>query len=381
MTVADHAEHAPSSISRIIQCPGSRKLCKQFPGIVLDGTREAAIEGETGHWVAARTARGELTPLGTICPTTSLPVTEEMIEGAELWAETIGTPQHIEERLPPSEEFGPNCWGTPDSWKFGPETWPAGLMYTLRVSDYKFGHRYVDVFENWQLVCYACLIIDGVLRLNGLQDQAVKCVFDIVQPRNFTPEGPVRTWSCMASDLRPLRNRIKAAIAASEKDDAPCVVGYECRDCSARAHCGTLQRAAMSAIEESTKITPLVLKPEALGLELRMLERAGMLIKARAAGLREVAMETITSGVMVPGFRTETGLGRQRWKVPMPQVVALEAVIGKKLTEPKAVTPKQAIKLGVPEEVVAMFSETPNGETRLVEDDSTLTRRIFGGAR
>jgi hypothetical protein len=350
-------------------------MTKQYPGVILDGTREAAIEGETGHWVAARTVRGELTPLGTICPTTGLPVTEEMIEGAELYAEAIGSPAHVEERLPASEEFGPNCWGTPDAWNFDKGT------YVLEISDYKFGHRYVDVFENWQLICYACLVIDAVLRLDGLHDQLCKVVFKIIQPRNFTPEGPVRTWTCMASDLRPLRNRIQAAIAAAESENAPCVVGPACRDCSARAYCGTLQRAAMSAIEEAGKVTPLELPPAALGLELRMLERAGMLIKARAAGLREVAMDTIRQGVMVPGFTTETGKGRERWKVPVEQVVALESVIGKKLTEPKTVTPKQAIKLGVPAEIVAAFSETPNGETRLVEDDGSLTRRIFGGSR
>ncbi len=351
---------------------------------MLDGTREAAIEGEAGHWVAARTAQGHLTPVGTLTPV-GLPVTEEMIEGAELYAEAVGTPQHVEERLPPSEEFGPDCWGTPDAWNFGLTT---GVMpcvtpapYTLEVSDYKFGHRFVDVFENWQLVCYACLIIDAVLKLNGLQDQAVRCVFKIIQPRNFSPEGPVRTWTCMASDLRPLRNLIKAALAAARSDNAQCVVGPACRDCSARAYCGTLQRAAMSAIEEAGRVTPLELPPGALGLELRMLERAGMLIKARAAGLREVAMETIRSGTLVPGFSTETGKGRERWKVPMPQIIALEKITGKQLTEPKAITPKQAIKLGVPAELVAAFSETPSGETRLVEDDGSLTRRIFGGLK
>lgn len=355
-------------------------MCKQFPGVVLDGTREAAIEGEAGHWVAARTVRGELTPLGTITPV-GLPVTEEMIEGAELYAEAVGSPQHVEERLPASEEFGPDCWGTPDAWSFGVMHVDGQPPYTLEVSDYKFGHRYVDVFENWQLVCYACLIIDAVLKLNGLQDQAVRVVFKIIQPRNFTAEGPVRTWSCMASDLRPLRNQIRQAIERAQSDDAQCLVGPACRDCSARAYCGTLQRAAMSAIEEAGRVTPLELPPGALGLELRMLERAGLLIKARAAGLREVAMETIRGGVMIPGFRTETGLGRQRWRVPMDQVVALEAVIGKKLTEPKAVTPKQAIKLGVPAEIVAAFSETPNGETKLIEDDGSMTRRIFGDIR
>lgn len=379
MSVAEHASFAPSSISRIIQCPGSWKLCKKYPGIVQDGTREAALEGQAAHWVAAVTAIGYRTGLsipkvGDIHLPTGIAITEEMLDGAELYAETVGDdPQHVEERIPPSEEFGPDCWGTPDVWNWSPNT------MVLRIDDYKFGHRFVDVFENWQLVCYACLIIDGVLKLDGMQDQCTLVEFRIIQPRNFHPDGPVRSWTCKASDLRPLRNQIKAAIAKAQRDDAEYVVGPECRDCSARAYCGALQRASMSAIEESRRVTPMELPPGALGLELRMLNWAADLIRARQAGLREVAMDTVKRGVMVPGFRLETGKGRERWKVPVADIVGLEAVVGVKLTEPKAITPKQAVKAGVAAEIVAAFSETPNGETKLVEDDGSLTRRIFGG--
>jgi Protein of unknown function (DUF2800) len=373
--MSEHAEFPPSSISRVIQCPGSWGLCKRYPGV----SGPEAAEGDAAHWVAQSYLK--LTPaqrahrpgLGSMAPN-NVPVNEEMIEGAELYADTDDESQHVEERLPPSEEFGPDCWGTPDAWSWYPST------MTLRVRDYKFGHRFVDVFKNWQLITYACLIVDSILKLDGSQDQVTKIEFEIVQPRSYHPDGPTRTWTILASDLRPFRNMIKAAIEKAKQDDAPCFTGPECRDCSARAHCGTLQRASMAAIDESGKSTPMELPPAALALELRILTAALERMNARTSGLKEVILATMRNGAFVPGYRLERGLGRQRWKAPVQEVKALGELWGVKLTVDEPITPKRAIKAGVDPTIVASMTETPLGETKLLEDDGSFTRRIFGSS-
>ena len=359
----------------LIQCPGSWKMQRLHPP-APDSTE--AAEGDAAHWTIAEWSAGRRPHVGQIAPN-GVPVTEEMLEGAELWEDHVGTPQHVEERLPPSELIDPDMWGTPDGWSYRPipvpDTNVVGGVITL--ADYKFGHRFVDVYKNWQLLSYAKLIVDG-LKLDGLQEQHTRIVFKIVQPRSYHVEGPVREWSCMASDLRAEWNQIKSTIMLAKTDQAQCWVGPECRDCSARAFCPTLQRSTLAALDEAGRPTPMALPPPALGLELRLIGRAIERLKARESGLKEEALSKIRTGTSVPGFMTEAGKGRETWKVPVEQIEALGEVMGVAVTKKAPLTPKQAIKAGLTKELVDSFSFTPTGELKLVEDDGSFLRRTFG---
>ena len=361
-----YAAFHPSSIARVIQCPGSWKLCRMYPD---RSSSDAAAEGTAAHWVAEQGLRGNLPIVGTIAPN-GVPITEEMLEGAEMYINAIGPgPHNIEQKLTPSSDLHPELWGTPDAWSY--------IGGIIEISDYKFGHGYVEVFENPQLVTYACLILDQ-LGIDGLQEQFIKLLFRVVQPRSYASDGPVRTWECKASDIRAMRNKIKAAIVEAQSENAQCHVGKECRYCNARAYCTTLQRADMVAVDYSSQSIPMELPPTAIGLELRLLRRAADMINARLSGLEEVAIATAKRGIVVPGWRLETGLGRTRWNASVSVLEALSATMGVKLTEAIPITPKQAVKAGIPQSVVAQLSETPTGKTVLVEDDGSLARRCFG---
>jgi len=74
----------------------------------------------------------------------------------------------------------------------------------------------------------------------------------------------------------------------------------------------------------------------------------------------------------------EQGKGREKWNIPMAQIEAIEGAMKVKLTEKKAITPKQAIKAGLSAEVVGALTETPPGTIKLKEDDGSLLRRTFG---
>jgi hypothetical protein len=372
MSTVDHAPFGPSGIHQIIQCPGSWKMQRMYPR-TLDTDQTEAMEGTAAHWVIAEQSAGRQPKRGDRAPN-GVAVTDEMLDGADLWFDTVGQPQHVEERLPSSPDIDPDNWGTPDGWSWMPE------IITIDVSDYKFGRRFVDVFENWQLINYALLIIDGVLKLDGMQDQHVKIRFRIVQPRSYHPQGPVREWTCRACDLRGARNQIRAAIEQARGDNPLTRVGDACRDCSARAHCGTLQRASFDALAEVGRITPIDLPPAAVGIELRILNDAIKVLRARHTGLSEVALAAIRTGNPVSGHRAESAEGRLKWKVPVSQIQALEQMFpGVTLTQPEPITPKQAIKAGVPAEIIDSFSERHTGELKLIEDDGSLTRRLFGG--
>jgi len=367
---AGHSILAPSSMARTVQCPGSVALQKQYP------EREdspSAIEGRAAHWVMEQALRYGLkvTESFTVTPD-GVEITDEMRDGAEMMVEAVDQfipmPRTLNIEAPVAcHRVHPECWGTPDVWAN-----PSGLV----VIDYKFGHDFVEAFENWQLVTYAVGILDS-LKIDGLQEQHFPVTFCIVQPRSYHKNGPIRTWKTMAADLRAMVNVAKAACDAAMKPDAPTVTGPECDFCSARHACPTLQAKAMRAVEISGQSVPHELTPAAAGGEYKMLADAIEALKARSSGLEEYLMHTLRTGTRVPGIGLEASAGREIWARPLEEIFATSDALGVNVRKPSALTPKQAIKAGLAPEVVQAFTEKRSGAVRLVIDDNINTRKAF----
>lgn len=358
MSQTDHSILAPSSAARWLQCPGSVRMCQQFPE---PEDSPKAIEGTLAHAVNVAFMEGTPMPAGT---------TDEMIEGAQLWADTVGSDDtHLEERIDCSS-IHPECWGTPDAWSYGNNI--------LSVSDYKFGHSHVDAYRNPQMTVYAAGLLDK-LGIDGLQEQHVAVSIVIVQPRSYHRDGPVRKWVTTAADLRADFNLLRAAATKALGPDPQLNVGPECRYCSARHACPALQAAAYAAAEFGGDAMPFDLPDESIGRELRFLRDMADTLNSRISGLEDEVLARITKlGRSVPGWMTEQGMGREKWAKSVDEVLALGALMGIDLSKPGALTPKQAIKAGVPAAVVSQYSETPRGEIKLVPDASVA--RVFGGA-
>lgn len=370
-----HSILAPSSSARRIQCTASTRLEAQFPE--AESTPEAA-DGEAAHWAASEQLSGRLVDVGVIAPN-GVVLTREMVEGADLYYDDVVktlkpygmTPLQgaVEQRLD-IHRVHPQSFGTPDFYAWAP---PLHLF----LYDFKFGHRFVEVFQNAQLVEYAAGILAPVLL--RADDREVTVTFKIVQPRSYHRDGPVRSWTCKASDLRGLINIASNSAQEALSDNARQRVGPECRDCRARHACVTLQRAAMRELDEAGREQPLELPPAALGLELALLHQGIERLKARASGLEEQALSTIKRGGQVPGWSVEIGSGRQRWAKPAAEVLQLGRMLGLDLAKPaEAITPKQAVKAGLPAEMLAVFAETPKGAVELVRDDGSQARKVFG---
>jgi hypothetical protein len=367
-----HAVLAPSSADRRVHCSGSRELEAKYP------ETESSIdskEGTAAHWAATELFAGRTIDTGLLAPN-GIMLTDEMVEAAEMYYNDVvsvygdfaGFTAHIEERVDISI-IHPDCWGTPDAWIFKP--------YHLIVWDFKFGHRYVDVFENWQVLEYSAGILEKV-GINGLSDQKTIVEFRIVQPRCYVGGAPIRTWKVMASDLRGYYNHLRLREAEAMKPDAPTTVGEHCRDCKARHACVSAQRAAFNAMDIAGTNVPFDLPPEALGAELRYIDRAIKSLEFRRTGLAEQALALIKRGVPVSFYKAEPSMGRERWKVPDAEIITMGELMGLALSKPKLITPKQAIKAGLDATVVEAYSETPRGETKLEPDDGKLARKVFG---
>jgi hypothetical protein len=337
-------------------------------------------EGEAAHYVAASLLEhrehenfggaregwlNQAVPNGVI-------VTEEMIEAATLYAEHViartSQPQ-IEQRLQISA-IHELCFGTPDCW--GWES--TGL--TLHVWDFKYGHLFVDAWENWQCITY----VAGILAMYPqIDDQAVKVEIHVIQPRNYDASGPIRTWSVRASDLRAHFNVLRdAAVKALVPGAATKATPAGCRDCAARHRCATLQRATMEAVHVAGQATPLKLSAQALGRELREIERAAAILEARKTGLLQQGLDRAKRGENVPFWEITESRPREAWTKPVDEVLTMGELFDKDLRKPaQPITPAQARKLGIDESVITAYSHRPRGELRLTPIDTSKAKKVF----
>ena len=350
-----HAKIPPSSMGRIVRCPGSRTLAENLPP--KPDTPEA-IEGTVAHIVARAYAHGTETPLGTEIQ--GVKVTEDMLFGARLWKSTIG--EGGADELPVMiQAVHPDCWGTPDFWKWEPET------EELTIIDYKFGFDLVDEFENWQLLAYA----SGVARSFGVEPKTVR--LGIVQPRGYGTK-PVRFWAFAGHKLAGYEQTMREAVNNGTATNA----GPQCLYCPAREVCGTFQRAASEVVQFAGSAEPVALSPAQIGAELTVLAAALEILTSRHLALSVLADQTIRGGADVPGWGLKPGKSNLAWHSPA-DIISYGDMLGIDLRQPQApITPTQALdrKLLDEESVKALASRPPAG-MKLTAISTSLTRRIF----
>lgn len=365
-----HSILPPSSAARRVACPGSRKLESLCP----QEETQASREGTAAHWAAHKIFETGFEPvLGEMTPNNEI-VTQEMIDGAKLYVKDITFYTDMARSITQCEKrinitsIHNDCWGTPDFWAFDEIT---GI---LRIWDYKFGFGYVEVIDNWQLIEYAAGIIQ---HLNLLQD--IKIIFTIVQPRCFQ-DNLIRRWEITASNLQPYFNILIDAEAKAIKEDAICYINKECKNCKARYSCETLQKNTAILIDDvNSQNNPINLSNAQLSFELQHLRRTAKILEARITGLEQQALHMIKLGESIPGFTAQQTYGRQKWNMDINKIIELGKLYNLNLAKPiEAITPKQAIFLGMNKKIINDISETLPGELKLVEIDTKKTRKIFG---
>lgn len=377
MTEPAHHIAAPSSRARHIQCPQSITLEAQFPE--TEETEEQR-EGTAAHWAVSEMLSGRLVDVGQIAPNGYV-LTHEMMLGADLMYDDAckalapyGLKPHqgqIEQRVRIDTVY-PGLFGSPDYYIVISR---PGMRPLLMLWDYKFGHRYVEVFENAQMVDYIAGIVGGASHTHPGMD----IVVTIVQPRSYSSEGPVRRWKTELVKLRALINISSTAVHEGLGAEPRARVGEECRDCRARHACPSLQRVGFAGMDEAKRVTPEVMTPANASLELRLLQRSIALLKARASGLEQQIESDIRSGKPVPGWMLKPGEAREKWKVPAAQVIATGSLMRLDLAKPQeAITPRQARDKGFDPAIVALLAERGPAGMTLVEDDGTAARKVFG---
>lgn len=371
----------PSGAGITVECAGSVQMQERYPQEETDDAKE----GTATHWVvssvldAFKFDNGSIisgTYVGKIAPN-GIIITEEMVEAAnEHVFDVLNTVQsfgglqtlQVEQRTK-AGAIHPDNWGTPDTSAFH-----AGRN-TVYLWDFKYGHRYVDIFENWQFLNYAIMITDGFR-------DSTTVVMRVVQPRCFSA-APVREWSITVGELRPYRNRLEAAFIEALSENPTIQSGPHCRDCSGRHACKAAQRSAESAIDYASNLSSGVweMSNEALGTTLNILQRAVDAIDLLQSGLKQDALNRCKAGQFVPGWEAAPGKGRKTWNKPHAEVLALGKMLDFDLAKPALVTPNQAEKMGIDGAVIDAYSDTPSTGIKLVKDKGTKAKQVFTQSR
>lgn len=373
---------------RWVECNGSVIMQAQFPSLPGEQSQTTA-EGIAFHWLADTMAKTFIDGTNA-SPTRSdyvdqpapngVIIDDMMYQSAVDWCTEIfrycnvdGVMRsvHLETNLP--ADFireGEVC--RPDAWIHNEKSRELVIM------DAKYGHTFVEVFENWPLILYAHAVME-YLGLNGIDDQYYTIRLGVFQPRAFHPDGTMRWWTFPASELRGHVNKAINAASVALKDGAPTRPGTWCRGCSGRRACAALQGSVYATLDHiADSDTFAELDDDNLSLELRLLRHGKKLLQSRLDALEEQAKHKLQNGGRLKGFAMQMTKGREVWSKPFDEVVMMGDMFGADLRKPpEAITPAAARKKGVDESVIKAYATRHTSGTKLVEEDVARARQAF----
>jgi len=380
-----HSKTFPfSSADRWVHCTGSPKMVKDEP----DDDSEVSREGTAAHWVGQQML--EMFQLGVdglshgeqlvgVKAPNGMIVTDEMFDGAltyyNIVTKTVGK-DHInlrtEIRVKAHQTLDPEAWGTADA------LWYDVPTNTLYIWDFKFGHLSVQAFENWQLIGYAIAACETF----SLKNVNPRCSLNIVQPRCYDGQGPLRNWVVAYDSLRAQTNIMKAAITDYRMRKTMLTSGRWCRECEGRYKCPALLQAAAAAIDFSTTTIPINMTNEGLAYELGIIERAEARIKQRKAAISAEAEARVRAGQLVPGRRMEDTMGHRKWSKSMVEITMLGETFGCDFRkEPELISPAAAESLlkkkKIDGAVISNYHRSTKTGVKLVADDGSRARQLF----
>lgn len=382
----------PSMLDLIVACAASLKLGSLMP---LREPTEDEREGTAAHYIAQQFASGNHVnyPVGTkfMSGGKEFTVDLDMVVGATMHVNAMGG-THPELRVEDPvgiPQIHEKCHGTPDAWRYlqnvilppGPEI-PTHPVNVVRVGDYKYGHRFVEVFSRYQLIAY----FFGVLnRLNlTIYEPNLWAEFIITQPRSYHRDGPVRIWRVPAILLNASLQALKRAADEALGDNPIAQTGTHCLDCEARLICRTLQTATYSWMDYANTAEAVELPPDVVGQELNLIDEAITRLEARRIGLAAHAESMLRAGQRVALYHMEPGQSRLVYKddVNIDEVVGLGELCDIDLRKPQTkkdmlVTPTQAIQLGIDEGVMSKYAHRPPAALKLVRDNTITARKVF----
>jgi hypothetical protein len=378
---AEHARLAPSGAHRWGPdgCAGSVAMEDRQPE---QEPTEESREGDAAHWLLAQTLLKLTVPAGAIAPN-GVAINDEMrdaiVEMVDDVNDTLkgcrsGDYYEIEQRIAASELIHSDCWGTPDV------LFVQHSRKTVHIWDFKYGHRFVDAYRNWQMIAYAACAIEDA-KIGDAFNWSF--TFTIAQPRCFERDelgGTLREWFVSGKDLLPLHLDLRRAAAEALHPDAQLRTGKHCRDCRAQWDCPANQRAGGAALDVIRTQGSAGMDARAIGLEAKVLAEAMDFVKARLSALDEQALALLGRGEAVPFHSLGWTQPRLAWdKDRQAEAAGIVAMFGVDVQPGVALpTPSQCIKQGVDGSVITPYTRRNEPSRKLLRVDDTSASKILG---
>ena len=339
-------------LPRFMACNGSRLMPEEIPASASDTSQRD--EGTAAHYMAATVFNGHHTldelidrkaPNGVF-------MTSEMAQHVNDYlalASDDATFKQME--VETSHDNIPN-WvvnGRADLAIFT-------RAHDLHIVDFKYGWRIVEPERNWTLISHAI----GVCKQSQYAPPS-SIVLGIFQPRPHHPDGPFRKITLSYPELTALHDELNAALSnpSDELRTSP-----HCAKCPALVPCAAARNAEMNAIDACHTVFSDTIDNARLSFTLDNLNRASDMIKQRLKAFEELAKHRITAGQVVDNYSVKMGLGNSVFKDGIDGPM-LKILTGKDLTTEKLVTPAEAKRRGVPENVLKTLTTRPTTGVQL----------------
>ena len=348
-----------TELPRFMACNGYKSLGGIEP---FNPSTEQTDEGNAAHWLCEQVYHGANAEdlIGKTAPN-GLYITADMVEYCREYLDVI-TSNECEVEVDTSHSGdGWEIRGRADCIKFA-----DGI---LTVADLKYGWRIVEPENNWTLISHAI----AYCRKHNIQPTTI--VFRIFQPRPFHPQGTVRDWIIDYAKLATLCGEL---INVLSNPSSTVCSGSQCYKCQCLSQCPAAQIAAMNAIDVVEIAFDSEISNERLTWMLANLKRAQEIIKQSYDAYEDLALHRLKAGGRLKGYSMQQALGQTTWNDGITSDV-VKMMSGVDVRVDKIMTPAQAKKAGVPEDLIKSMTHRPDNGFKLVAvDENKLAQKMFG---
>lgn len=351
-----------TELPRLMKCNGLRLLDKT-PSVDTD--RTLRDEGQAVDWLIKQVFRENFHAEELIDrkADNGVFITADMVDFSEEYLADIMGKGDIEVVTTHSDKMSYEIRGRTDHVS-------CDDSLNLYVSDFKYGWRIVEPFENWTLISHAI-----GWWLNNQSTVPERVIFTIYQPRPFHHEGSHRTWEISFTDLMDYWRDLDKIL---KNPSDMLFTGPHCYKCSSMTECPVSQTASMNSIDVAEMAFNSDVDNKQLSYIMDELKRANTVISQTEDAYNNLAMARVRNGEIVPNYCIETSMGNAEWKDGMtPNVV--EMITGVDVAKKKLLTPNQAKKAGVSPEIIDSLCERKSRGFKLVRKDSNKrAEQLFG---
>ena len=349
-----------TELPRFMACNGSKLLGGIKP---FNPSTEQTDEGNAAHWLAEQVFKGakpedlidQKAPNGLF-------ITPEMVEYCREYFDFIKQGGHV--------EFDTSHSGK--NWEIrGRADYVFFFFFNHIVADLKYGWRIVEPQMNWTLISHAIACVTKY----SLDPSRTQITFKIFQPRAFHPEGTVREWSVDYTQLMDYWKELDETL--SNPSNKVCTSSH-CYKCPSITQCPAAQISAMNAVDLSQRAFDSEIDNETLSWLLSNLKRAQEVLKQSYDAYQDLALHRLSSGQKLKGFAAKQALGITTWNDNV-DIDFIKSMSNIDISVRKMMSPAQAKKAGVPEELLKLCTHRPDNGIKLVQvDENKLANKLFG---